>query len=658
MWWDREIHTPRDLLQPYVNPTTGQPEEKKVALKVLWKLIYMFHVCGDLARTVGAGKKSSPATALKEWINTKLTGQQCGQVRSLRGDGVFAEWCDGRKLCHLVEAVGASVGKPGIIPALDRGGHLGSGQAIELIQTAMTAAEQHLGIPKAAMAPQMLLDQSRFDRKILLVYLKYFTTARAQAKKIIKRKSSVNITAFEVAPAALPSIMRRGQAVSMAEQKKKALVVDKFVASTDIHARLGGAASFAAVSTRLAEFLSPKAKWSRLSEKLLADVADFGGYVSSDDDDDDDNEDGGEVIGDDDEDESGSDYGFGELDGDSDGDEEGGMGEEEEEELLGFGPDFEGLKTWLADDEYSAEELQAFASLEHRAFKLKIERQPEKIRSIVQQAADGLVLGPQLAQGYRMLSMQEKWVQAARRSIVLAQTDGGQVDNVAPPAAGTVHEAGAGIRRFVGQSQRRLRNRATKGPGRTPLATMVRSEGQYIEVGGSDEEGEYIALDNFSFGPAISEDAAIYLRLDFCRGTGRKIEGWKTTKQGKQIVKANTYAADFIAVEDAEPVFSNELEPWFHCLMTRQQATKHLRRLEPGTFLVRVAESWFGWSLSWVADRGLVAHTRIDIRIQPRIDKPADPILDQFEVDRSSSVPRWRFSPGAASPQTTKCTGE
>ena len=226
------------------------------------------------------------------------------------------------------------------------------------------------------------------------------------------------------------------------------------------------------------------------------------------------------------------------------------------------------------------------------------------------------------------------------------QTDGGQVANAALPVA----RAGQG-RNF------RRGGFKNKMPGRNPLVTMVRSEGEYIEVGAADEEGGRIALDNFSFGPAISEDAATYLRLDFCRGTGRKIEGWKTTKQGKQIVKANTYAADFVAVEDAEPVFSNELEPWFHCLMTRQQAEKHLRKLEPGTFLVRVAESWFGWSLSWVADRGIVAHTRIDIRIQPRIDKPADPTLDRFEVDRSSSVPRWRFSPGPASPKTTKCTG-
>ena len=54
-------------------------------------------------------------------------------------------------------------------------------------------------------------------------------------------------------------------------------------------------------------------------------------------------------------------------------------------------------------------------------------------------------------------------------------------------------------------------------------------------------------------------------------------------------------------------------QEWFHGILTRQQSEELLSDKEPGTFLVRVSESRFGYSLSHcVHAKGRVKHYMID----------------------------------------------
>ena len=56
-----------------------------------------------------------------------------------------------------------------------------------------------------------------------------------------------------------------------------------------------------------------------------------------------------------------------------------------------------------------------------------------------------------------------------------------------------------------------------------------------------------------------------------------------------------------------------DFELWFHGIISRSQAEKLLTRSEPGAFLVRVAESRFGYSLShYVHSGGRIKHYMID----------------------------------------------
>ena len=47
---------------------------------------------------------------------------------------------------------------------------------------------------------------------------------------------------------------------------------------------------------------------------------------------------------------------------------------------------------------------------------------------------------------------------------------------------------------------------------------------------------------------------------------------------------------------------ANGFEDWFHGIITRKEAEALLKGTKPGTFLVRVAESRFGYSLSHCID--------------------------------------------------------
>ena len=53
-------------------------------------------------------------------------------------------------------------------------------------------------------------------------------------------------------------------------------------------------------------------------------------------------------------------------------------------------------------------------------------------------------------------------------------------------------------------------------------------------------------------------------------------------------------------------------EKWFHGIISRNEAQKLLLRCEPGAFLVRVAESRFGYSLSHYVEEGKIKHYMID----------------------------------------------
>ena len=168
---------PSPLTLSITDPSDIVDGNLKLLLGILWRLIFKYHISGNLKKARAARTNSDPegggssvmtaSKMLLAWFQASLP--------QLHITNFSRDWNDGVKLSALVNYC-----KPGLIPNWDQ---KDPNNAFENIQNAISLAREHFEIPEVLHAEDLAVESP--DKLAVMTYLSYFCCPGSPGEKVL-----------------------------------------------------------------------------------------------------------------------------------------------------------------------------------------------------------------------------------------------------------------------------------------------------------------------------------------------------------------------------------------------------------------------------------------------------------------------------------------